>query len=437
MLGGLAACVAAGVLVAAGMVVLAGALIVFVVAGALIVLERRRIAPLLWAAVAVTAPLQGVRVGPLLAVSDVLLVLALLAILPDARLRRRRVVPRGVVVAFGLLVISGLIGTFFAASVTLSLVNLFKIVLAAAGSVVAMVLWDPGARHLRRFAWLWLVGATASAVWAAATPRSFVGRSLGLTTHPNHFGLVCVLGVGLALGLAFSSSGRARWVALGSAAILALGVGLSGSRSGLLGLVFTIAAIGVLTRRFRLFVAIGVFVTLGSMAVIAGLVDIPESNALSRITGGGGSELSDAERRQVSQDAFATIGRHPFTGTGFELAQAAHSIYLQALVVGGVPGLVSFLCVCGLIVRAGLRAVRTRRGQRDGQLVAGLTAGYFGYLSSGAFDNILWDRYLWTYLGLLIVLSATPGSDEPLGPRPATDVSRPAFARRGPAHQRS
>jgi len=39
--------------------------------------------------------------------------------------------------------------------------------------------------------------------------------------------------------------------------------------------------------------------------------------------------------------------------------------------------------------------------------VGGLTGGFAGYLASGAFDNILWDRYLWTYLGLLIVLAGT------------------------------
>lgn len=400
-------CVAAGVMVAVGR---GGAALLLVAAGflaGLTILERRRLAPILWAGVAFTAPLQGVRVAPILAASDILLIAAVVAILPDVLVGWRRSLPSGVTSAFGLLVTAGLIGTFFAQDVGASLANLVKIVLAAAGSVMAMALWDPGAARLRRFAWLWFAGACTSAAWAAVTPRSVVGRSRGLTTHPNHFGLVCVLAVGLGLGLALSSSGRARLLALSGVVLLTAGIGLSGSRSALLGLAVTIGLTAVLTRRFRLLVATGVAIVVASMALVVGLIHLPDSHALSRLGGGGGSAGSDVERAQALSGALTSIGKHPFTGEGFQFAQAAHSIYLQVIVVGGPLALVGFLGVCWLIGRAGLRAVRAGRGRRNGPVVAGLTAGYAGYLASGTFDNILWDRYLWTYIGLLLVLAAS------------------------------
>lgn len=424
LLAGLLVCLAAGGMVAGGQATIALMVVGVALLGLIIVLEQQRAATVLWSAVAFSAPLQGIRVAPILAVSDVLLFAAFLSILPNAFRGWRRSVPAGVVPAFGVLIVAGLVGTFFASDVRASLENFMKIVLAAAGSVVAMAVWDPARTRLREFAWLWFGGAVASAGWATITPRSFAGRSLGLTTHPNHFGLVCVLAIGLGLGLVLSSRGRARTAAVTGTILLTVGVGLSGSRAAVLGLAVTVTLTAFLTRRFRLLVLTGALLVLAAMAVIIGILHVPDSHALSRIGGGGGSELSDAERRQALDGAFASIAQHPLTGEGFESAQAALNIYLQALVVGGPLALLGFLGVCGLIIRAGLKAVSLARGDKDCLVLAGLTAGYAGYLSSGAFDNILWDRYLWTYIGFLLLLAASTHQQLPVrtGPRRALRV---------------
>lgn len=412
---GILGCSMAGLLIAMGWARFVVATVGAVFLAGAITLERRRLAPLVWASVAFTAPLQGVRVNRLLALSDVLLLLALLMILPEALRWRRRVVPAGLVFAFALLVGAGLVGTFWASDAGASLVNLIKIVLAAAGTVVAMSLWDPGEESLRRFAWLWLGGAFVSASWAVATPRSIVGRSPGLTTHPNHFGLMCVLAVGLALGLALSHVGRLRWFALVSVLLLTVGVGLSGSRSALLGLVVTLGLLSALTRSFRLLLGLGAATLIGAIVILGGVISVPESHALSRLAGGGGSELSDLDRKAEATKALASIADHPFTGEGFEFAQAAHSIYLQVLVVGGPVALIAFLAISGLVLRMGTRSIQAQQGSPTWPILAGLTAGYGGYLASGTFDNILWDRYLWTYIALLVVLAATPSGERSAG----------------------
>ena len=419
-------CAVAGVLVACGWAAIGATLGAGALLLGLIVFSRRRLAAVLWAGVAFTAPLQGVRVGSALALSDLVIILAVLAILPDVTRGWRQVVPDGLVTAFGVLVLAGLVGTFFAPSTAESIAVLFKIVLAAAGSIVAMALWRPSREELRRFAWLWMAGATASAVWGAIAPRElYAGRTAGLTTHPNHFGLVCALGVGLGLGLALSSAGRARLAALACVIVLIGGVGISGSRTALFALVVAVGVTAILTRRFRLLVTVAVVAVLASISVIIGIVKIPDSHALSRLVGGGASAVSDVERQQTLEAALASIERHPVTGEGFGLALAAHNIYVQALVVGGPLALLGFLGVSGLIVRRGLGAPRQARGGRDGPLLAGLTAGYIAYLCSGIFDNILWDRYLWTYIGLLLTLAAA--SRRPTQ-RPTSIPSRAAEA---------
>lgn len=426
----LLACLVAGLAAATVRPVVGVGLVGITVLGGICILERRRMAPVLWASAGFTAPLQGFRVALLLAVSDVLIVAALAAILPDGLPGWRRVVPRGLVVAFGLIVVAGLSGTFFAPDIGASLTNLVKIVLAAAGSVTAMALWNPRRAALRRFAWFWFAGAVVSAAWAAATPRTFVGRAVGFTSHPNHFGLVCALGVGLGLGLAMSSARRARLAAVSGVVLLMTGVGLSGSRSAIIALAVTIGLTAVLTRRFRFLLVTGAVVVLALVAVILGVVHVPESNTLSRLGGGGGSSLSDAGRKQLAAEAVAIISRHPATGEGFEFAQAAHNIYLQVLVVGGPLALVGFLFVGGLLIRAGVRASRAARERPDGPVLAGLTAGYAGYLVSGTFDNILWDRYLWVYVGMLVVFAASnltlaDGSAGRAADAPAERVSEP------------
>jgi O-antigen ligase len=363
---------------------------------------------LLWGGVALTAPLNGVRISLLVAVSDVLLVAALVTSLPDVlRSPRRGVVPPALPIAFCIVIAAGIGGTFVAQDAGASLSNMAKVVLAAGGSVVAIALWDPGPRRLRQFAWLWFTGALVSAAIGLVTPRPVVGRALGLTTHPNHLGLVCVLAVGLGVGLAFSSTGWPRLLAIAGSALLITGVGISGSRSALLGLAVTIVVAAILTRRLRLLLAAGVAGLLAGMAVVVGLVHIPGSHALSRLGGGGGSADSDIARHQTLAIAIDTIDRHPLTGEGFQFAQAAHSIYVQALVVGGPVALGGFLWGCWAIGRAGLRGARAGDERGNSLVVAGLTAGFAGYLASGTFDNILWDRYLWLYLGLLLVLAGT------------------------------
>ncbi len=126
LLGTASACLVVGGLVSTGQAPVAMALVCLLILLTLMLLERRRMALLLWASVAFTAPFEGVRLAPVLALSDVLLIAAFIATLPDVLQGWRRVVPSGVLIAFSLLTAAGLFGTFFAPDVGASLSNLAR-----------------------------------------------------------------------------------------------------------------------------------------------------------------------------------------------------------------------------------------------------------------------------------------------------------------------
>lgn len=376
-----------------------------------LVTDRRRSAAVLWGAVALAAPFQGLRPAPFLTLSDIVMVLAVIATLPDTLTRRRsRVAPPPLVAALVLLVAGGLLGTFFSASPGASLLNMVKLVVAAGGSVLALSLWSPEIRSLRRFAWLWFGGAVANTMIALFASKLVLGRAQGLTTQPNHLGLIGVLGTALGLGLVLSASkARFRTVALAGTGVCVAGVVASGSRAALIGEVATFLAVAIFARRPRLLTRTAVVVILLGIAAGAGLIRIPDSSALSRLAGGGGSRESNVERQRNLATTMGRIARHPLTGEGFEFALEPHDIYLQPLVVAGPIGLVALAMAAWAILRAsraGLGAASSA-GDGNGFLLAGLSGGYVGYLAAGFFQNIAWDRYLWIYIGLVLMVAAS------------------------------
>ncbi|HVM02345.1 MAG TPA: O-antigen ligase family protein [Acidimicrobiales bacterium] len=388
--------------------------------GGVLVVGPERLGTVTWAATAFAAPLSGVRVWGV-ALSDVFLVAAVGLTLPSFAAGYRRLplpVRPDVFVGLATVACGGVIGTFFAAHPGASLAAMARFVLASAGSVAAVALWAPPPARLRWFCWLWLAGAVFNACWAIALGPVDGLRPAGLSTHPNHLGLVCMLGAALALGLALGGRRAARRVAAAALAPLVLALLASGSRAALVGLAVSVPVFAVLTRRLQVAVrALALTAVLG-VAVLAGLAHVPEQSGLGRLVGDRTAAESDIERVEHLSRSLDRLERHPLTGEGFESSREAHNIYLQVAVAAGPLGVVGFAVVVRSVLRA--RAVVRRRAPVAGDraLLAGLVAGYAGYLVAGAFQNLLWDRYLWLYVSATLVLAATlaDGEDRPAGP---------------------
>lgn len=307
-----------------------------------------------------------------------------------------------------LVVAGGLMGSFSAGDQTLSLAELGRFAASSMVVILLFWLWAPSRRTLEQICWVLVLGATVNAVLSLFLER-MGERAMGLSTHPNHLALACSLGIGTALGLIFSTSSNSRRIGL-TVCVAALGVGviLSGSRAGLVGVVVTVGTFLVVTRRWRLVGVGALAVGMVAAAIYFNLFAIGDSNAVNRIRGDRSSYEADQARLQMANDTVDAIRLNPITGSGFESAKSAHSIYLQLWASAGVLGLVF---AAGLVI---LTFKILRRASRRGDFLAlGLASSYAGYLVLGAVSNILWDRYVWVHLAVLLSLIATHGSQRP------------------------
>lgn len=318
-----------------------------------------------------------------------------------------------------LVVVGGLAGTFTAGDQALSLSELGRFAASSMVVIVLFWLWAPPRRTLERLCWVLVLGASVNALLGLVMPK-LGGRAMGLSTHPNHLALACALAFGVALGLLVSSPGAYRRLVLtGCLAILGVGVITSGSRAGLVGVVVTVAVFLVLTKQWKLVGLGAVLVGLVAGAIYFNLFAIGELNAVNRMRGDRSSFESDRERMEAAEQTIDIIRLNPVTGSGFESAKAAHSIYLQLWASAGLLGLAFALGLAVLTLRILLEAKR-----RHDHLAMGVAAAYAGYLVLGAVSNILWDRYVWVHLAVLVTLVATESAAVNKRPPPAPPAPR-------------
>lgn len=372
-------------------------------------------------AVAFTAPMNGVRLFRV-AVTDVVLAVAILALAVEVLVskRRWRPLPPGFTLGTGLVVAGGVIGTLFAIRPGASLAHLLPFALAATVPVFVVRMWAPSVAMLRRYAWCWVCGAVVSGAIGLLSTGGVTGRPEGLTPHPNHLALTCGLAGGIALALWMSDEGWRRSVALAMFGILALTVVRAGSRAALLGLLVSAVVVVVATRRLQPAgerIGRGVLALLALSVVTGGLlatgaVHVGEQNAVHRLLGDQSAQASDAERLSLLEKNVHRIGDRPLTGNGFEDARQAHNIYVQVWAAAGIPGLVGFVMLIASVVREGARTL-AGPDRRSKYVASAFLAGYIGYLVAGLAQNVLWDRYVWLHVAVILWARTAAEVEEP------------------------
>lgn len=357
-----------------------------------------------------TAPMNGVRLR-VLAVTDVMLAVAILGLaveMAGGRVRMRPL-PAAFTIGTALVVAGGLVGTLFADRPVASLAHLLPFTLAATVPVMVVRLWGPSVALLRRYAWCWVSGAVVSGVVGLMSTGGVTGRPGGLTPHPNHLAMTCVLASGFAVCLWFTEIGWRRHLALAMLGVLALTAVRAGSRAALVGLLVTLGVAIYTTRDLRPAperIGRGALAVLTLALIAAGLlgsgaVRVGEQNAVQRLLGDASARASDAERISLLERNVRKIGDRPVTGTGFEEALQAHNIYVQVWAAAGIPGLIGFLLLVTAVVREGTRELTA--GETQSRYIrTAFVAGYIGYLMAGLFQNILWDRYVWLQVAVIL-----------------------------------
>ncbi len=295
--------------------------------------------------------------------------------------------------------------------------------------VIALVLIDTP-RRLQRTVEAWLLAASLSAFAGAVdlaghlniglrlTGIDFVlytHRAQGLTLHPNSLGLVSAMALPVALtrairpvapgaGLGFTLRN------LGYALTLAVGILVSGSRSGLLAAVVALVALPFLQdprRRVGRLLAIPLIVV-GMLGVV--VLDSPLAASLgivtgSRLTGSAaGTNVSNDYRISAYSSALREIARDPVVGQGFAVARVAHDIYIQLLQAGGIIALGAFLVVISGAFRVRRKIERRPERAPNSDLAVACNASLVAWLVNGTLQNQLYDRFLYIPLGMLLAL---------------------------------
>lgn len=360
---------------------------------------------------------ERVKLSSRLSLSDLLLLLATLCLLPRLLGEGRDALRSGgpLLAGIGLIGAGGLLGTLAAPNLLGSLSELAGFLLLTSWLVLLTTVWQPTVREIRRLVWSFLGSVALSSLDAIYLDHGDLnGRALGLTTHPNQLAMLCVLATGPATLLVIGSRGRARAAAIAVAGILPLGLLYSGSRAGFFGYLAVLLGVIILSRRREWIVAALAGPLLAALLIASGAVRLPTPNALQRVFGSHNTlvqhslDYSNIERRELLSVTLARIEHHPLTGEGFEYFSAAHDIYLQLWASAGLLGLAGFGLVTWRTMAPVLGAwrgeVRPAADSPESLLAIGLSLGFGGFLVAGLFQNQLADRFIWLAPSLILAL---------------------------------
>jgi len=296
--------------------------------------------------------------------------------------------------------------------------------------------------HLVRVLAALLVGATISGLSGIlAGGGAEAARATGTVGDANELAAALVLSLGVAAGFVANRhlSAVARLLGGAAAATCVLGILLSLSRGGLLGLVAACGAAVAFGGRWRGRVAVGVAgVVVTGVAYFALFASLPAKERVTD-TGGGGTgrlDLWTVAERMIADRPFAGVGTGQFQSSSvhyllqpgaiqrgdFILSQpkVAHNTYLSVLAELGVVGglLIGALIVVSVVSLMRAAALyRDRREEGMEILVRGLAVGVLGYLVTLLFISENYAKLFWIVLALgpvILAVATDPRGRDPV-----------------------
>ena len=301
-----------------------------------------------------------------------------------------------------LIIAGGLAGTAWASpDVRRSLINIAQFAVAAAGTLTLIVLWSPTTREIRVAVAVFTATVLASAGYGFLLDVSHLDRVKGLALQPNHLALMSVFATGTALAQRATSGRRLGWAMMAVVGSLELIILYTGSRASLLGFIAVVAIFATLWRPITALAPAAVLAAFAAASHVEWF-NIPESNALSRLLGGGGTSRSIVEaplgdRESLFSTTWQQILDSPIFGHGFHDVLHPHSVYLELWGGGGLlalGGVLLFAAIVGSWLWRGFSLFRDPLSP-EAMLLFGLAAGTAGYLVVAATQPYLWERYIW------------------------------------------
>ncbi len=280
---------------------------------------------------------------------------------------------------------------------------------------------------LRRVVWAMIISGLICTLYGIYTyhfnPAELdpEGRISGTMDGSNGFAAAMVALVPLVLYLLIGERhvGRRVLLALTAAALL-YGILLSGSRGGLLALVFAMGLF-VIRQKHKLVILV---LVLALVPVLLAVMPVHLKERVGLVPTKYDTTDFSAERRQTYLElGLQHFWQHPVTGMGLDgfseayarsqyrfmqetqTKRVAHNMYVDIAVGTGLIGLIPFL---GLFFVSLREAVKAAKKMADDSFLAsaanGIFAGLGGFLIASFFLSEQYEKTLWTLVALTVVV---------------------------------
>ncbi len=373
--------------------------------------ERLGIAVLLLATM--LAPLNGLRLSPSgnVGYADFAYVAGIALVFPRL-LGNKSTLPKMYVFGCYFLVLDVLITALLQPAPLVALLGFIKIAWAMMVLPVMFNRLRPGFGLLNAFAWAFVTGQIISTGWALAHGYSPLGggRAVGMTTHPNFFGLAGQMAIALLIFLWYRTPKDKLWLVWGAASIVGVSIIMSGSRASLVCTAVTFLAWGLLART-----GISKYLLISGIALTAAFLNYifavaPANSAFGRLAGKSASYNSNLDRQMLFDKGYALFKAHPIQGNGFSDVLQFHNVYLEVAVGGGVLAVFAFL-----LILAGMVQPLFNKPTHWLSLMA-LSYTVFCFIGPTLYDRILWGALALVLVS--IVPRDTPDEEQPESPQP-------------------
>ncbi len=294
-------------------------------------------------------------------------------------------------------------------------------------------------RRLRAAIWCWVLsaalGGTAAVVqtiWGDVIPGASVhfGRVSGIAYEVNDLGGLCgVATVPAAMLITTARTGAARLAAIGALLLIVAGLLLSGSNSAVLAVVVATVAWMALTRpRLQVLVPLAAAVVLFSVFA-AGLNEYWQSPIERLTTSSERSGRADSTlftRFDSYEAALETIESSPMVGVGLApkppvtaTGSGVHNMFLATWYQAGLIAALGLVLIVGAALAMAWRALTATRDASERTMAAALFAALLAFLVFGQAQQVLFQRYGWVSVALIVALRAGQVRNASTSPSPA------------------